>query len=97
MPVSLIHYHLMSLFDCFPRLLECLKALLNAFQMTPAHPHSVSPCSVSVTIIIALFKAFQTTPARPHSISPCSASVTIVIGQSLLLLLLIHLVGLDAR
>ncbi|SJL09308.1 uncharacterized protein ARMOST_12685 [Armillaria ostoyae] len=72
MPVSLIHYHLMSLFDRFPRLLECSKALLNAFQMTPARPHSVSPCSVSVTIVI---------------------------GQSLLLLLLllIHLVGLDAR
>jgi hypothetical protein len=44
-----------SLFDRFPRLLERSKSLFEAFQTTPARPYSVSPCSVSVTIIIVAF------------------------------------------
>ncbi|SJL12759.1 uncharacterized protein ARMOST_16190 [Armillaria ostoyae] len=32
-----------------------LFALFKAFQMTPAQPHSISPCSVSVTIVIVYY------------------------------------------
>ncbi|KAK0244460.1 hypothetical protein EDD85DRAFT_808161 [Armillaria nabsnona] len=55
----------LSRFDRFSRLLKRLKALFNAFQTTPARPHSVSLCSISVIITIG-----HSPP--PHS--PCRAS-----------------------